>query len=145
MPGGGTSSRVGRGMGVVALAMLATAGSGCIIVVDESRDDIEYEHWRASRRNYIGVTLDGVTRETAAQLEVDRERVALVSYVYAGTPADRAGLMRYDVITSVDGGTPASPSRVRAAIREKKGGESLTFGVVRAGKPLDIVVVVEER
>lgn len=144
MPVGGVLKRLGRGMGIAALATWAAAGSGCIIVVDESGDH-EYEHWRESRRTYIGVTLDSVSRETAAQLELDRERVALVSHVYAGTPAERAGLLRYDVITSVDGSTPASPSRVRAAIRDKKPGESLSLGVVRAGKPLDVVVVAEEK
>lgn len=140
---GGFVRGVTRAAGMVTVAASVLAGTGCIIVVEEDRDDPDYVHWREARRAYIGVSLDTLSRETAAQLELDRDSVALIEHVYAGTPADRAGLQKYDVITSVDGVSPASPSHVRAAIRQKKTGEEVRLGVVRAGKPLEVVVAIQ--
>lgn len=127
------------------VAFAAFAGlAGCVIVVDGDGDDHDAHEWRESRRNYIGVTTDTISRETAAQLALDRDLVALITYVYAGTPADRAGLQRYDVVTSIDGEPPASPSRLRAVIRSRKPGEEIRLGIVRGGKPTEVVVVIGE-
>lgn len=143
MAGGSMREWSGRAAAALVAAWVA-AGAGCIIVVDDNHDDAEYAAWRAARGHYIGVTLDSVARETASQLALDRDQVTLITHVYTGTPAERAGLQKYDVITSIDGAAPASPASVRAAIRAKRAGEELRLGVVRAGQPLDITVTIED-
>ncbi len=138
---GGFRYRSVRLAGSAAIAVAALAAGGCVIVVD-GRDDPDYSAWRDSKRNYIGVTIDQVSRETASQLALDRDLVTLVTFVYSSTPAERAGLARYDIITTIDGQSPASPSRVRAAVRAKQPGEEIHLGVVRGGKPMDVTVVI---
>lgn len=132
----------------MASATLCAAGvllaAGCLVVVEESRYESRSDSAEATPRKTIGVTLDFVSRETAAQLELDRDRVALVTHVYAGTAAELAGLKRYDIITSVAGRDSASPLQVRAAIRDAADGAELKLGVLRGGKPMELAVVVRE-
>lgn len=130
--------------GASLLAGVALLPAGCVIVVDESHSDGYVDDTDRDGRKTIGVILDDVSRETAAQLELDRDRVTLITHVYRGTPADRAGLERYDIVTSVDGFDGAPASRIRTAIRDKSHGDELRLGVLRGGKPVEIRIRIEE-
>jgi len=48
-----------------------------------------------------------------------------------------------DIVTAVDGNTDASPSRVRHLIHSHKTGETVTFTILRQGKPQTIAVTVK--
>jgi serine protease Do len=114
--------------------------SGCIIVVDRDREVRYYsEDGKPSRP--IGVYLAEMDRATASQLGIDRGEAALVTSVSSHSPADKGGLKAYDVITSVNGDTHASPERVRRAIQNQNAGGELHFGLLREGKPLTVCVV----
>lgn len=55
------------------------------------------------RRPWTGATLQGVTRDIAESLSLDRPTGALVTEVLGQGPAAEAGLRRGDIITAVDG------------------------------------------
>lgn len=133
-----------RGAAAAGCAAAGIVSAGCIVVVEDSRYESRLDGAEPAPRKTIGVTMDSVSRETASQLELDRDQVALITHVYTGTAAERAGLKRYDIITSIDGKNGASPSRVRAAIRDAADGAELKLGILRGGKPMEIAVVVRE-
>lgn len=76
-------------------------------------------------------------------LELDRRDGQLrVVAPLAGSPAERAGMLSGDLITTVDGADIAglSVDEVGTRVRGPRGSQ-VTFGVVRAGTSLDVVVV----
>ena len=66
-------------------------------VVDDLRDDGTVE------RGYLGVGIQGVDEDLARALKLDRPRGALVSRVETGSPAEKAGVRRGDVVLDFDG------------------------------------------
>ncbi len=116
---------------------------GCVIVVDHE------DHWHdaddRSESPFIGVHLAGVSEATASQAGVSAPRACLIAGITAGSPAERAGLQRFDVVTGIDGRDYASESALREAIRGRKAGEEIKLTVVRGGKVQEIAVVVGER
>ncbi|MFM9995503.1 MAG: PDZ domain-containing protein [Phycisphaerales bacterium] len=141
---GGLRRRAASLVGGAMLAAVALMPAGCVIVVDDTHSDGYIDDGGHSGRKTIGVILDDVSREAAAQLELDRDHVTLITHVYRRTPADRAGLQRYDIVTSVDGRDGASPAQIRAAIRDKDHGDDLRLGVLRGGKPMEVRVEIED-
>jgi S1-C subfamily serine protease len=63
---------------------------------------------------------------------------AQILNVRQGGAADRAGVLEGDVVTRVDDRPIASADELTVAIREHRPGESVTLGVVRAGRPLSL-------
>jgi S1-C subfamily serine protease len=66
-------------------------------VVDDLRDDGTVE------RGYLGVGIQGVDEDLARALKLDRPRGALVSRVETGSPAEKAGVRRGDVVLDFNG------------------------------------------
>jgi len=128
---------------LIPCAVLASAlllAPGCIIVVDHD----EETHWSSDEcapRLRLGVYLDDASGATASQLGLERGRISVVARTVNGSPAETAGLKRYDVITRIDGGD-ASPSQVRSAIRAHKSGDEIKLTVMREGKPLDVTATL---
>jgi tetratricopeptide (TPR) repeat protein len=84
---------------------------------------------------YAGLGLDG---EAAGGGVVVQE-------VYAGGPAENAGLKAGDVITAVDGQSVSNAEAVADAIVKKRPGDEITLSVRRDGQEEDIVVTLGER
>jgi serine protease Do len=123
----------------LALCCLIPALQGCLIVVDHE-DSVHWSSDDDPPRHAIGVRLDSIDHATAAQLGLDRARVTLIEGIAQDSPADRAGLQRYDIITAIDGDTDASPARVRQVIRAHKPGETISLAILRRGQQQTISV-----
>src|SRR5215208_2098112 len=92
-------------------------------IVDDLRDDGKVE------RGWLGVAIQGVDEDLAKALRLGEPRGALVSRVEDGSPAQKAGIRRGDVVLEFDGkkiGKVGELSRVVAG--------------VKAGRPADVVV-----
>ncbi len=68
-----------------------------------------------------------------------------VALVIADSPADKGGLQRGDVITSIDGAAVDDPADLRTALAEKAAGDSITLSITRDGSAQDLVITLEER
>jgi|GEM_PF-4732929 len=131
--------------GLMGLLGIAVVGAGCAtlpgcIVVAVNRPAAY-----SSPSPRIGVSIADVPESTASQLAVDCGRVCLITEVYGGSPADRAGMRAFDVITKVEGRDSADQDDLRSAIRTRKPGESLSLEILRGGKPMQISVTPEPR
>ncbi len=98
----------------------------------------------AEPRPMIGVTLSEVGETVADQLGLDTDEVVLIAGVNEGMPADKAGLKRSDIVVKIDGSTPATEERLREVILSKKKGDKVRLEVLRKGKPVEVVVEVDE-
>jgi serine protease Do len=97
-------------------------------------------------RAWIGVYIQEVTPEIAKQLGLKEAKGALVSDVVPGSPADKAGIKRGDVIIEFDGKkvetwrqlpimVSLSPVNKKAKLKIIRDGKELEFEVVLAKMP----------
>lgn len=95
-------------------------------------------------RPYLGIT--PFDKPTAARygysLSIDKG--VYVFQVSLGSPADRAGLQRDDVILSIDGKEVNSVSEIRAAITSHKVGDTIKLTYVRGKNSNTVDVVLAE-
>src|SRR5215510_12219824 len=86
------------------------------------------------RRGYLGVTIQPVTSEMAANLGLKEARGVIVSEVEPGSPSERAGLKRGDVITVINGNQIDDANGLRNIIASAGPGAEVTIIVLRDGR-----------
>ncbi len=96
-------------------------------------------------RGYIGVGLAALTPVLQQGLRLGPSRGALVQNVSPDTPAERAGLRTYDVITSADGIAIRSDDDLIRYIAARAPGNLTTLDVWRDGATRSLEVKLTER
>jgi Do/DeqQ family serine protease len=96
-------------------------------------------------RGMIGVTIQPVTSDIARSLGLSQVRGALVNSVQSGSPADKAGIRRGDVITSVNGAAIKDSNDLRNDVAQMAPGSTAKLTVVRDGKEQSLNVTLGER
>ena len=96
-------------------------------------------------RGWLGVSIQDLTSELAKALETDREEGALVGDVIQGTPAEKAGMRRGDLIVEAGGEPVGSATELRNRVASMKPGSKVTFKVVRDGDEITIPVTIGRR
>ncbi len=91
-------------------------------------------------RPWIGVGIQPVTPEMVSFLKLDERKGALVSQVYSGSPAEKAGLQIGDVIVKVDDTDIDDPDTLVRSVLRHDVGDKLKLLVVRNGKEKRIEV-----
>jgi len=80
----------------------------------------------------------------AAQLSIQETNGMVVRRVTAGSLAERAGLQRHDVITTVDGQSLVGDSDLQRVLRKHKPGDTLVLTVIRGTQKLTLKLVLGE-
>jgi Do/DeqQ family serine protease len=101
-------------------------------------------HGGAVHRGMLGVTVQGVTADIANSLGLPQVKGALVSAVQPGSPAERAGVRRGDVIIEIDGATVSDSNALRNHVARLKPGTSTDLKVVRGGQERHLSVRLAE-
>src|SRR4051812_21237692 len=96
-------------------------------------------------RGYIGVALRDVDPDLEHSLKLPVSHGALVQDVTAGSPADRAGVRPYDVITSLDDRAISNDDQLIREIAARAPGSAARLRVVRDGRDQTLVVKLSER
>jgi serine protease DegQ len=99
------------------------------------------------KRGTLGVDAQDVTPEIARMLAIDANtQGTVVTRVRAGSPAEKAGLKRGDVIVSLNGKTVASEQELHNLEGLSAADAAVRVGILRDGKPLtlDAVLKVQE-
>jgi serine protease Do len=97
------------------------------------------------QRGYIGVALRDVDPDLQGPLGLTRTTGALVQDVTAGSPAERAGLKPYDLITAVDGIEVLTNDSLIREISARAPGSTARLEVVRNGRERQMMVKLAER
>jgi serine protease Do len=92
----------------------------------------------------LGVTIQSVDADMAANLNLPAARGAIVTSVAVGGPAERAGLKRGDVITSVNNQPVADTNGLRNAVARMAPGTSVGVKAFRDGRDQNFQVALAE-
>jgi serine protease Do len=96
-------------------------------------------------RGYLGVAIQVVTPDIAEQFKLTDARGALVTDVTPGSPAEKAGIIRGDVIRTVNGYEVKDTLALINRIAEADVGSNLTIELVRDGENKTVVAKVTEQ
>jgi serine protease Do len=96
-------------------------------------------------RGYLGVAIQAVTKEIAEQFKLDNARGALVTDVTPGSPAEKAGIIRGDVIRKVNDYEVRDTVSLVNRIAEADVGSNLKIDLIRDGAPKSVVAQVAEQ
>ena len=102
------------------------------------------QHGRVSR-GYMGVGLRDVDPDLERSLKLTVDRGAMVQDITAGSPADRAGVRLYDVITSLDDHAIANDDQLIREIASRAPGSAARLRVSRDGHDQTLLVKLSER
>ncbi|MGX5913163.1 Do family serine endopeptidase [Aliidiomarina sp. Khilg15.8] len=97
------------------------------------------------RRGVLGVRGGNLTQELANALEIDRTQGAWVSAVEADSAAEKAGIEAGDVIIRMNGREVTSFAELAAKVGSLGAGRTVTLGLLRDGRELDVKVELLER
>lgn len=84
-----------------------------------------------------------MTPDRASALHLSKAQGVEVMMVDQDAPAGKAGLKEHDVIVGFDGKPVGDPYDLRRFIRDTEPGNTVTLGIVRDGKPMDVKVKLE--
>ena len=90
---------------------------------------------------YLGVTLD----TAGARADGEKRAGAKITSVEGGSPADKAGLKKDDVVIAIDGKTTAQGSALTGYVRQYSANDKVKLTVIRDSKKQDIDVTLAER
>ncbi|MEZ5939672.1 MAG: Do family serine endopeptidase [Hyphomonadaceae bacterium] len=91
-------------------------------------------------RPWIGAKGDTVTSDAAKALGLDRPRGVIVSDLYQGGPADKAGLKKGDVILAVDGREVFDEKGLKFIAATKAEGETVRLSILRGADQREVPV-----
>ena len=96
-------------------------------------------------RGWMGISVQEVTEDIAKSLKLSQRSGALISEVFKGDPADRAGLRPGDVILEVNGKNIKDTHQLLILIASFHVGEKVNVKVSRDGQEKTYQVIVDER
>jgi C-terminal processing protease CtpA/Prc len=100
---------------------------------------------KAAARPWLGVQPEELSEELRSQLDVEKGEGLLVADVVAGSPAEKAGLRKHDILLKI-GGKPVKGEESLARFMEgARVGQEVTLTVLRKSKELALKVTLAER
>ncbi len=96
------------------------------------------------RRGMLGVTIQPVTSDLASSFGLAEVRGALVSSVQAGSPAERAGIRRGDVIVALNGAPVTDSNSLRNQVARTQPGTDVTLTISRDNREQQVKLTLGE-
>jgi serine protease Do len=96
-------------------------------------------------RGYIGVTLREVDPDLQESLGLAADTGALVEDVTANSPAARAGLRTYDLITSIEERPVETNDDLIRIVSSEEPGTTIRLKLLRDGRPMEVAAKLAER
>jgi serine protease Do len=95
-------------------------------------------------RGWLGVAIQDITPELSQKFGIKGSRGALVSDVTKGSPAEKAGIARGDVILEFNGKEVTSVGGLRNMVSQSRAGAEVSVKILRGGKEYTLKAVVAE-
>lgn len=95
-------------------------------------------------RGWLGVTIQELTPELAQKFGLKHEKGALVGDVAKGSPAEKAGLKRGDIIIEYNGKKITDVGALRNMVAQSKVGSEVPVMISRGGKEYGLKVLIME-
>jgi serine protease Do len=144
--GGPLINSRGEVIGINAAISRQASNIGFAIPIDQAKLILPQLKERGHvQRGYIGVALRDVDPDLQSALRLTQTTGALVQDVTAGSPAERAGLKPYDLVTAVDGVEVAGNDALIREISARTPGSTARLEVMRDGRTRQMLVKLAER
>jgi serine protease Do len=132
---------IGINTAIIAHGSEGNQGIGFAIPANMARNVMEQivEHGKVTRA-YLGIVPQDVTPDIAKQFGEKEARGALVANVSAGSPAQKSGLERGDIILDVNGKPVADSNALRMTISMMAPDTDAKLKVLRNGSEREIAV-----
>ncbi len=95
-------------------------------------------------RGWLGIGIQDVDADLASAMSLPTADGVLVSDVEPGGPADKGGLLRGDVILTVEGKKTNSSTQLRNLIAEAGANKRVEVAILRGGKPQTLALLLGE-
>ncbi|MCS7164266.1 MAG: DegQ family serine endoprotease [Thermodesulfovibrio sp.] len=95
-------------------------------------------------RGWLGVTVQDLDNEMAKRLKLKEIKGAIITDVEEGSPAEKAGLMRKDVIIGFDGKEVEDSAHLRNLVANTPPGKRVNIEIIRENKKYSIPVTIGE-
>jgi len=95
-------------------------------------------------RGWLGVTIQELTPEISQKFGLEKSQGALVSDVAKGSPAEKAGIMRGDIILEFNSKEVKDVGSLRNMVAQSKVGVDVSIKILRAGKEYTVRLVIGE-
>ncbi len=96
-------------------------------------------------RGWLGVSIQPLDAELAASFGLDRVTGALITRVLTDTPAEKAGMLRGDVLLSFDGKPVRTVKELQLLVANSPLGKSLPVEVLRDAMRMTLEVILVAR
>jgi serine protease Do len=93
-------------------------------------------------RGWLGVSIQAITPELAAQFQLEKDYGTLISDVVKESPAEEAGLLRGDVIFEFGGKKVDEPYMLRNIVASSFPGGTVGLKVIRDGEIVELSVTI---
>ena len=144
--GGPLLNTAGEVVGINTAVSRQASNIGFAIPVNQVREVLPQlvETGRVAR-GYLGVALRGVDSDLRQALGLGTAAGAIVEDVTPGSPASRAGLRPYDVITAIDGRLVDSDQAMIRVVSRGVPGQPARVDYLRDGREMSAVMKLAER
>lgn len=143
--GGPLINMKGEVVGINAAIIARGQGIGFAIPVNMAKEIIpQLEEKGHVTRGWLGVSIQEMTPELAKSMGLKETKGALVAQVVSGSPAEKAGIERGDVITEFDGKAVADSKDLPRIVASTPVGRTVTVKFSRDGKTTERQVKLGE-
>ena len=143
--GGALVSMDGRLVGINSSIVSSSGGNigiGFAIPSNMTRVVVDGALGGGIKRPWLGADGQAVTADIAKSLGLARPEGVLISQVYPGSPAARAGIAKGDVVLSVDGFAIADSNALRYRVVTRQAGDNVPVRFWRAGATHDAIMKI---
>jgi len=95
-------------------------------------------------RPYIGIYLQPVDEDIANYLNIDVRGIVVVG-VEPGSPAAKAGIIKYDVITKISEKAVTNYDELQTILKQHEVGDTIVLEVVREGRQRVVSLILAEK
>jgi len=146
--GGALVNTNGELVGINTLILSESGGSqGLGFAIPSSVVSYVYQELRKKghvQRSIIGASIQEITPDMAAGLNLGRQRGVIVADVDAGGPAEKAGIQVQDILLSIAGQAVESVPMTQLTISTQPPGSVLKLEVLRGTQTVSLNVTVKE-
>jgi serine protease Do len=96
-------------------------------------------------RGWLGVYMSNVTERQAKHMGLSAVRGIVIDSVFAGSPADQAGMKRGDVVVGFNNQEVANGSQFSVLVATVRQGNSIPVEVIRGGEHINLSATIGDR
>jgi serine protease Do len=133
----------GRVVGINTAIIASGQGIGFAIPIDMAKTIVaQLKDKGEVTRGWLGVGIQPVTPDLAEYYGLDSKQGVLVTQVFEGDPAEKAGIRKGDIITAIHGEQVSTTRELSAKIANVPVGQKTRITIIRNGKELTLSAVM---